>query len=291
MDAARAAPGCDFRSKTRAVSVERGPHGVVARLDSGAEIRAPLLVGAEGRNSPTREAAGIRVARWEYDHAALIASFNHERSHENIAFEIFYSRGPFALLPLNDDAGGHRSALVWTVRRDEVPGMLKLSERAYLAEAAKRMGGFLGALSNLTPRSSYPLGFHHAAHIVGERLALVGDAAHGIHPIAGQGVNVGFRDVATLVEVLVEGKRLGLDLGDPQLLTRYERWRSLDTFMVAAATDGLTRLFGIPGRLPAAIRRLGLSAVDKLPPLKAFFMSEARGESGDTPKLLQGMTV
>jgi 2-octaprenyl-6-methoxyphenol hydroxylase len=169
--------------------------------------------------------------------------------------------------------------------------MLKLSERAWLAEAEKRMGGFLGPLSHLTQRSSYPLGFHHAAKITAERLALVGDAAHGIHPIAGQGVNVGFRDVATLVEVLVEGKRLGLDLGDAQLLARYERWRSLDTLMVAAATDGLTRLFGVPGKAASALRRFGLSAVQQLPPLKRAFMAEARGESGDVPKLLQGFTV
>lgn len=289
--AAGDAPGVDLRMKTRAVAVERTATGVVATLDSGATVHAPLLIAAEGRNSPTREAAGINVARWSYDHAALIATFHHAESHENTAFEIFYPEGPFALLPLLDDAQGHRSALVWTVRRDHAPGMLKLSERAYLAEAEKRMGGFLGPLSGLTARSSYPLGFHHAARIVGERLALVGDAAHGIHPIAGQGVNVGFRDVATLVEVLVEGKRLGMDLGDAQLLARYDRWRSLDTFMVAAATDGLTRLFGVPGRTASAVRRFGLSAVQKLGPLKGRFMSEARGESGAVPKLLQGVTV
>ena len=291
LEAADAAAGVDLRMKTRAVAVERGEHGVVATLDSGAIVRAPLLIAAEGRNSPTREAAGIRVARWTYDHAAMVTSLTHEHSHENIAFEIFYPEGPFAILPLNDDANGHRSAIVWSVRRDAAAGMLKLSERGWLAEAEKKMGGFLGRLSGLTPRSSYPLGFHHAAKIVSNRLALVGDAAHGIHPIAGQGVNVGFRDVATLVEVLVEGKRLGLDLGDPQLLARYERWRSLDTFMVAAATDGLTRLFGIPGRTASAVRRFGLSAVQAIPPLKERFMAEARGESGEVPKLLQGLTV
>ncbi|MEO8375347.1 MAG: FAD-dependent monooxygenase, partial [Sphingomonas bacterium] len=240
----------------------------------------------------TRDAAGLKVARWTYDHAALVTSLHHEHSHQNIAYEIFYPKGPFAILPLNDDAQGrHRSAIVWSVRREEAPGMLKLSDRGFLAEAEKRMGGFLGRLGPLGGRSSYPLGFHHAATITSNRLALVGDAAHGIHPIAGQGVNVGFRDVATLVEVLVDGKRLGLDLGDPQLLARYERWRSLDTFMVAAATDGLTRLFGIPGRTASAVRRFGLSAVQKLPPLKDRFMAEARGESGEVPKLLQGLTV
>ena len=291
LEAAQAAPRVDLRMQTRAVSVDRGPHGVVATLDSGAVVRAPLLIAAEGRNSPTREAAGLRVARWTYDHAAMVVSLHHEHSHENIAYEIFYPEGPFAILPLVDDAEGHRSAIVWTVRADHAAGMLALSDRAYLHEAEKRMGGFLGRLSKLTPRFSHPLGFHHAAWITGERLALVGDAAHGIHPIAGQGVNVGFRDVATLVEVLVESKRLGLDLGEAQLLARYQRWRGLDTFMVAAATDGLTRLFGVPGKTASAVRRFGLSAVQKLPPLKRAFMAEARGESGDVPKLLQGLTV
>ncbi|MGY4395054.1 2-octaprenyl-6-methoxyphenol hydroxylase [Sphingomonas sp. UYAg733] len=289
--AAQAAPGVDLRMKTRAVAVDRGPHGVTATLDSGATITAPLLIAAEGRNSPTRDAAGIRVARWTYDHAAIVTSLHHEHSHENVAFEIFYPQGPFAILPLNDDAAGHRSAIVWSVKRHEAPGMIKLSDRGFLAEAEKKMGGFLGALGPLGGRSSYPLGFHHAAQIVSDRLALVGDAAHGIHPIAGQGVNVGFRDVATLVEVLVEGKRIGLDLGDPALLARYQRWRSLDTLMVSIATDGLTRLFGIPGKTANAVRRFGLSAVQKMPPLKDRFMAEARGESGEVPKLLQGLMV
>ncbi|MGN6376756.1 MAG: UbiH/UbiF/VisC/COQ6 family ubiquinone biosynthesis hydroxylase [Sphingomonas sp.] len=287
-EAAAAAPRVDLRMQRRAISVDRGPHGVTATLDKGAIVSAPLLIAAEGRNSPTREAEGITVARWSYDHHAIISAFNHEGDHEHVAFEIFYPTGPFALLPLNDDAGGHRSAIVWSVAAKDGPAMLKLSDRAFMAEAEKRMGGFLGHLSNLSPRASYPLGFHHAARITGERLALVGDAAHGIHPIAGQGLNLGFRDVAALVEVLVEGKRLGLDLGDAQVLARYQRWRALDNLMVAASTDGLTRLFGLPGRTASAVRRFGISAVNAIPPLKQRFMAEARGESGTLPKLLQG---
>lgn len=290
-EAAAEAPRVDLRMQRRAVSTERARHGVTATLDDGSVISAPLLVAAEGRNSPTREAAGIQVARWSYDHHAIISAFNHEGDHENIAYEIFYPSGPFALLPLNDDDGGHRSAIVWSVRADHGPAMLKISDRAFMAEAERRMGGFLGTLSNLSPRASYPLGFHHAARITGERLALVGDAAHGIHPIAGQGLNLGFRDAATLTEVLVEAKRLGLDLGDAQVLGRYQRWRGLDNFMVAAATDGLTRLFGVRGRAASAVRRLGISAVDAIPPLKRRFMAEARGESGDLPRLLQGEPV
>jgi len=290
-EAATAAKHVDLRMQTRAIDVVRGPAGVVATLDSGASVSAPLLIAAEGRNSPTREAAGITVARWQYDHAAIVGAFHHEYPHEDIAYEIFYPSGPFALLPLPDDEIGHRSAIVWSVRGEDGPAMMKLGDRAFLAEASKRMGGFLGELTAPSPRASYPLGFHHAARITAERLVLVGDAAHGIHPIAGQGLNLGLRDVATLAEVLVDGKRLGLDLGDPALLDRYQRWRGLDTFMVAAATDTLTRLFGIPGKTASAVRRFGISAVDRLPPLKDRFMAEARGESGTLPKLLQGLLV
>ena len=290
-DAASDAPLVDLRMRTSAADVVRDATAVTATLSDGAVVRAPLLIAAEGRNSPTRVAAGITVAQWRYDHAAIIGAFHHARAHEGIAFEIFYPAGPFALLPLPDDEIGHRSAIVWTVTAKDAAGMLKLGDRGFLAEAEKRMGGFLGPLSAASPRASYPLGFHHAARITAERLALVGDAGHGIHPIAGQGLNLGFRDVATLAEVLVDGKRLGLDLGDAALLARYQRWRGLDTFMTAAATDGLARLFGIPGKAASAVRRFGIGAVNAVPPLKNRFMAEARGESGDLPKLLQGLAV
>lgn len=289
---AQSAAGVTLLQPASAAAAERGPHGVRVRLTDGRELRAPLLVGAEGRLSPTREAAGITVARWRYDATALIGTLAHERPHGGVAWEVFYPSGPFALLPMPDDAEGrHRSAIVWTVENRHAPAMLSLSDRAFAAEAEKRMGGFLGAIAAASPRSSYPLGFHHAARITDERLVLVGDAAHGIHPIAGQGLNLGFRDAAALAEVLVDGARLGLDLGDPALLARYQRWRSLDTFMVAAATDGLTRLFGIPGRAASLVRRIGISAVDRLPPLKARFMAEARGEAGELPRLLQGLPI
>ncbi|MEO5493925.1 MAG: UbiH/UbiF/VisC/COQ6 family ubiquinone biosynthesis hydroxylase [Sphingomonas sp.] len=291
LDAASAAPSVDLRMKTRTLEVVRDDFGVSATLSDGRAVKASLLIGAEGRNSPTREAAGLNTARWSYDHVALVTSIGHERPHENVAYEIFYPEGPFAILPLVDDDRGHRSAIVWSVRTAQAPGMQKLGERGYLAELSRKMGGFLGELTWLGPRFSYPLGFHHAATITADRLALVGDAAHGIHPIAGQGVNVGFRDVAALVEVLVEGKRIGLDMGDPALLKRYQRWRSLDTFMVSLATDGLTRLFGIPGNTANVVRRFGLSAVQRAPSLKDRFIAEARGESGALPKLLAGLTV
>lgn len=289
-EAALAAPRVTLLMPARPAEVRRDATRAEVTLADGRTVRGALLIGAEGRRSPTREAAGIRVAHWRYDHAAIIGSVRHERPHEGVAHEIFYPAGPFAILPLNDDAEGrHRSAIVWTVKEAEAPAMLGLGPRAFAAEAEKKMGGLLGALELASPLSSYPLGFHHAAHITGERLALVGDAAHGIHPIAGQGLNLGFRDVAALTEVLVEGARLGLDPGDAQLLARYERWRSLDTFMVAAATDGLTRLFGLPGRTASAVRRLGLGAVERIGPLKRRFMAEARGETGKLPRLLQGI--
>jgi 2-octaprenyl-6-methoxyphenol hydroxylase len=269
----------------KASQIERGEAGVRVTLNTGQSLAAPLLLVAEGRNSETRTLAGIRVAQWQYNHRAIISAFDHSIGHDNVAHEIFYPAGPFALLPM---LPGTRSALVWTVAEKDAAGVLAMSERAFLAEVSKRMGGILGDISSAAPRSSYPLGFHHTAKITAERLALVGDAAHGIHPIAGQGLNLGFRDVAALVEVLVDGARLGLDLGDAQLLARYERWRSLDTFSVALATDGLARLFGIPGRTASNIRRFGLGAVQRIAPLKSAFMAEARGESGALPKLLQG---
>lgn len=283
-----AAKNVTLHIPAKADIVERDATGAQVTLDNGTVLRAPLIIAAEGRNSPMRTLAGIRIASWKYDHTAIISAFDHSLDHNNIAHEIFYPAGPFALLPL---APGARSALVWTVAAKDAPAVLALSERAFLAEVSKRSGGHLGTINMAAPRSSYPLGFHHAAHLTSERLVLAGDAAHGIHPIAGQGLNLGFRDVAALVEVLVEGARLGLDLGDAQLLTRYERWRGLDALLVSVATDGLNRLFGIPGRPAAAIRRFGLGAVQKIAPLKSLFMAEARGMSGDLPRLLQGLEV
>lgn len=168
---------------------------------------------------------------------------------------------------------------------------MKLGERGFSAELVKCMGGVLGDIAMISPRQSWPLGFHRTAALVAERLVLVGDAAHGIHPIAGQGLNLGLRDAAALAEVLVEGARLGMDLGDAALLARYQRWRGLDNMLVALATDGLTRLFGIPGRSASAIRRAGLGAVQRVAPLKNFFMEQARGEAGELPRLLAGTEV
>ena len=288
---AEAGPNSWLLWRSSVTTVQRGDYGVIVALQDGRKLRAPLLVAADGRNSATREAAGIRIARWRYDHQAIVSVLRHERTHENVAYEIFYPTGPLALLPMTDDPHGHRSAIVWSVPNDDATGWLALSDEDFAAEVEQAVGGFLGNVAMLAPRSSYPLGFHHAAQITARRLALVGDAAHAIHPIAGQGLNLGFRDVAALVEVVVEGARLGLDLGDRQVLDRYQRWRSLDALSVAVATDSLTRIYSVPGKAASAIRRFGMNLIDRVSPIKRRLMSEARGTSGDLPLLLRGLPI
>ena len=270
-------------------SRERGEFGVSATLGDGTVLKADLMVGAEGRFSPSREEEGLKMAKWDYGHRAIIVGLTHSKPHDNVAWEIFYPDGPFALLPMLDgEDGTHRSSLVWTVDEKDAAGVLKLSDRAFLAEVVKRMGDILGEVTLNSQRSSYPLSLQHTARMTGERLVLVGDSAHGMHPIAGQGLNLGLRDVGALVEVLEEAQRLGMDLGDAQVLKKYENWRALDSIMVMGATDGLTRLFGLKGNLASAVRRFGMAGVQRMPMLKHWFMDEARGVSGDAPQLLRG---
>ncbi|QPC98012.1 FAD-dependent monooxygenase [Qipengyuania soli] len=287
-EAAAKEPLIAWHAPVTVVDRQRGEFGVSARLADGTVLEATLMVGAEGRGSPSREEAGFKMATWDYSHRALIVGLDHSKSHENVAWEIFYPDGPFALLPMLDGPGGqHRSALVWTVDEKDAAGVLKLSDRAFLAEVRKRMGDILGDLTLNSQRSSWPLSFQHTARIVEHRLALIGDSAHGMHPIAGQGLNLGLRDVGALVEVLEEALRLGLDLGDAQVLKKYEEWRALDSLMVMGATDGLTRLFGVPGKAASAVRRFGMAGVQRSGWLKRFFMDEARGVSGRLPEMLK----
>ncbi len=287
--AASAHPDIQLHMPVEMGAIERNDAGVTVDLSNGTRLSAPLLVVAEGRKSDTRDAAGIHLAQWQYNHEAMVTAINHELPHNNIAYEIFYPAGPFAILPMLDDADGrHRSAIVWSVSRTDAPGYRKLSPRALAHEIEKAMGGLLGSVTMTAPVSGYPLNFQHANRITDQRMVLVGDSAHGMHPIAGQGLNLGLRDVAALAQVVIEGMRLGLEPGDPQILDRYSRWRSLDTQTVMMATDTLSRLFGIPGKTASAIRRFGLGTVQRTKPLKAFFMAEARGEAGSLPKLLQG---
>ena len=287
-EAARNEPLINWHAPVQVVSRERGEFGVAVTLADGRRLEAALMVGAEGRRSPTRDEAGLVMAHWDYSHRAMIAGIDHEKPHDNVAWEIFYPAGPFALLPMLDGPDGqHRSALVWTVDEKDAAGVIALSDRAFTAEVQKRMGDILGKVTLNSNRTSYPLSFQHTARIIGERLVLVGDSAHGMHPIAGQGLNLGLRDVGALVEVLTETRRLGLDLGDAQMLKKYEDWRALDALMVMGATDGLTRLFGVPGKIASAIRRLGMAGVQRSGLLKHFFMDEARGVSGDLPEMLR----
>ncbi len=287
-EAAANEPLIEWHAPVDVISRERSEFGVSATLADGRVLEAALMVGAEGRASPSREEAGLKMANWDYSHRAMIVGIDHTKSHENVAWEIFYPDGPFALLPMLDGPEGqHRSALVWTVDEKDAAGVLKLSDRAFLAEVYKRMGDLLGELTINSARSSYPLSFQHTAKIVEHRLALVGDSAHGMHPIAGQGLNLGLRDVGALVDVLDEAARLGLDLGDAQVLAKYEKWRALDSIMVMGATDSLTRIFGVPGKAASAVRRFGMAGIQRTGWLKRFFMDEARGISGDLPELLK----
>ena len=286
--AALEAPNVTLLMPARADKVVRDDFVARVTLSDGEELAAPLLVGAEGRNSPMREQAGIAVARWNYRHVAIIATITHARPHGNAAYELFYPAGPFAILPM---LPGNRSAIVWSVPEKDAPAILDLPDRALVAEIQKRMGDFLGPIALAGPRASYKLGFHHAATITSQRLALVGDAAHGIHPIAGQGLNLGLKDVAALAECIADSVALGLDPGDVAGLERYQRWRRFDNVAMALATDFFDRLFSNDLAPIRVARRLGLGAVNAAGPARRFFMRYAGGAAGDLPKLLRGESL
>ena len=258
--------------------VERNAEYVGIRLSSGQEIRARLVVGAEGRQSPLRRAAGIPVTRLDYHCVGIVGAVAHEKPHHNQALEQFLPHGPFAQLPMHGIPGHqHVSAIVWTERTAVAKRCLALDDAAYGRQIAARIGDRLGAVTPIGRRWSYPLTAMHAARYTAERLALVGDAAHGIHPIAGQGLNLGFRDVAALAEMVVAAVRAGEDPGGPALLARYQAARRPDSLMMLGATHVLERLF--TSRLPPVrmARRLGIAAVDRLPALKRFFAARAMG--------------
>jgi 2-octaprenyl-6-methoxyphenol hydroxylase len=251
-------------------------------------VTARLVVAADGRESRLRSLAGIPVTGWTYPQVGIVATIGHERPHRGIAHERFLPAGPFAILPLGPDGGVHRSSLVWTERAALAAQYLALDDRAFLNEIAERIGGFLGDLTLIGPRFSHPLGLQFAARYTEGRLVLVGDAAHAIHPIAGQGLNLGLRDVAALTEIVADARRLGLDLAHPEGLARYERWRRSDNLLMAGVTDTLNRLFSndlAPVRLA---RDLGLAAVNQIGPLKRFLMRHAMGHIGDLPQLMRG---
>lgn len=252
-------------------------------LESGRTLSASLLIAAEGRLSPLREAQGIKTVGWTYAQTGIVATIAHERPHGARAYELFLPSGPFAILPMT----GNMSSIVWTEREALAPAFLKLDDAAFLGEVGQRFGDQWGALSLEGPRWSYPLSMHLALSYVKPRFALAGDAAHGVHPIAGQGLNLGLRDAAALVDVLAEARRLGLDIGSEAVLMRYQSWRRFDNTLFTASFDALNRLFSNDIAPVAAARRFGLDLVDSIAPLKRFFMRQAGGEMGDVPKLMR----
>lgn len=248
------------------------------RLEDGREVEAGLIVGADGRDSFVRQAAGIETFGWKYDAHAIVTIIGHERPHGNVAVENFMPAGPFAILPMNDsDTGVHRSSIVWSERVRTAPLYAKMKQGAFDAELQRRAGDWLGRIWELGPRVVYPLQLRHAKNYVAPRVALIADAAHVIHPIAGQGLNLGMRDIGLLAELLIRQASQGLDLGAPALLAEYQRRRRPDNTAFAIATDLLERLFSNEVPPVRLARRLGLAAVNRTPPLRRFFMRQAMG--------------
>lgn len=276
------------------ITVDAG--GVTLRLADGRTVRSGLLIGADGVRSAVRRRAGIRGSGWDYDQVGIVCTAKFPTPHHNVAHERFLPAGPFALLPMlpdhdPDPAAPHRASIVWTERRDHAEVMMALDDRGFGEEMTRRFGPSLGPLAPDGRRWRYPLGMMQVARTTGPRLALIGDAAHRIHPIAGQGLNLGLRDVAALAEVVVDAMRAGRDPGDPAVLDRYQRWRRVDTLTLIAATDGLNRLFSTALPPVQLVRDLGLAVVNRIGPVKRLFMRHAMGELGDLPRLIRGAAL
>lgn len=281
---ARHSDAITFLAPVRMTHLARNPSDVVATLSDGRTVRARVAVAADGRGSPVREGAGIGITKWPYNQTAIVCTVAHSLPHGDAAQEHFLPAGPFAILPLT----GNRSSVVWTEKSHLVPAILAQGEADFQRELESRFGDYLGELTLEGPRFAYPLTLQFANAYTAHRLALIGDAAHGMHPVAGQGMNMGLRDVAALAELLVEAKRLGQDLGDAQILARYGRWRRFDNLLMLGLTDGLVRLFSNDVTPIRLARDLGMAAVNRMPPLKRFFMKHAMGLVGELPKLLKG---
>ena len=271
----RATPVAGFAANANSTDVQ---------FADGETITARLLVGADGARSLIREQAGIATHGWNYDQSAIVTTVAHERGHNGRAEEHFLPAGPFAILPLT----GRRCSIVWTETSGEAERIVALADDEFHAELEKRFGLQLGDIEIVGPRRAFPLGLFTARTFIGERLALVGDAAHIIHPIAGQGLNMGLRDVAALAETIADAARLGLDPGGPEVLERYQRWRRFDTMTMGVATDGFNRLFSNHSDALRLVRDIGLGLVERMPMLKRMFIREAAGVTGDVPKLLKG---
>lgn len=269
--------------ETELLGLQTDAGGVTAALSGGKSCRASLLLAADGRFSKTRDMLGLKAKVITYGQSAMVSVIKHSKPHQGVALERFMSSGPFAVLPMQ----GNRSGVVWSEPDEVAAMMMKLPDEEYADEIRRRAGEYLGSVAMEGKRFSYPLGIVLTRTYVAPRAALIGDSAHAMHPIAGQGVNVGYRDVAALTELLVEAKRLGLDLGGVSILERYERRRRVDVMSMLAATDGINRLFS-NNSLPLKLaRRIGLSAVERTPKLKGYFMFHAMGLTGDLPEMLE----
>lgn len=286
-DAVIAAPDITVRPRTRVEAFQFGGALAELRLDSGESLKARLVVAADGRESPARAAAAIRTVGWSYGQTGIVTTVEHEKDHGGRAEEHFLPAGPFAILPLT----GRRSSLVWTELSADAERIVALDEPAFATELRARFGDHHGWVRPMGARHAYPLSLHLALNFAGPRLALIGDAAHVVHPIAGLGLNLGFRDIAALAETTADAMRLGLDHGGPVALERYQAWRRLDTVLVALMTDGLNRLFSTDNMGLRLVRDLGLGLVDRVGPLKEFFVHEAAGLHRRLPKLLTGEPV
>lgn len=278
--------GIPVRSGAAVTGLQVGPASVTVETGAGA-IEAKLLVAADGVRSAIRDMAGIRTVHTDYGQSGIVATVRHERPHEGRAEEHFLPAGPFAILPLTDN----RSSLVWTESTAEAERLLRADEMVFELELEQRFGLKLGALTVEGKPRAFPLGLTLARDFVKPRIALAGDAAHGIHPIAGQGLNLGFKDVAALAETVVEAARLGLDIGALDTLQRYERWRRFDTVQMGVTTDVLNRLFSNDNPMLRAARSFGLSLVDRAPFAKRYFIEQASGLNPSTPRLLRGEPV
>lgn len=276
--------GIDVLAPAEVTDIERDSHEARVTLVGGRLLTAPLIVAADGKQSRTRDSAGISTTQWGYDQHGIVCAISFEETHAGIAHERFLPSGPFAILPLT----GNRASLVWTEKSHLVPTIMNLSDRAFADEVKRRVGTFLGDVEVAGGRWSWPLSLQFAERYTDHRLALIGDAAHSIHPIAGQGLNLGLRDVAALLEVLTETARVGLDTGLAANLQAYAQWRTTDNAALMVVTDSLNRLFSNDIAPIAHVRDLGLALVDKMPPMKKFLMHHARGTVGTLPKLLRG---
>ncbi len=284
MTAMAETPGLTQISGRRVVSQSVSSNAVTVTLDDGSQVTGALLVGADGRQSGTAARAGIRRTGWNYGQTALVCAIAHDAPHHGIAHQFFMPPGPLAILPLP----GNRCSIVWSESHAEAARIDAMDDAGYLAALHPRFGSFLGEISLAGKRYSYPLKLSLANSFFSDRLALVGDAAHGLHPIAGQGLNAGLRDIASLAEVLTDARRRGEDPASPLVLARYQQWRRFDTTSLALATDGFNRLFSNDNPILRAARDLGLGLTNAVPALRRGFVREAAGLSGDLPRLLQG---